>query len=351
MKKSIVALAAGLTLSACSGGNPFTTNTGTGTGGATTPSISSDGSTPPGTQTPTPNSSISRSEATSTEAGKEGNGFATNISYDSAADEFTVDNLAFDGDNTYSRVTGPNISANVSDFAIYEADAQYPDTATGTPINQFTHRAIYGVGPSGNTKFAIVRTGAYVQYGFGGFVYQRDGGVVLPSTGQALYTGRAQGIRDHNGGGGLQYTNANMSIAIDFDDFNDVSGQRGDGVRGFISDRKIFDSAGNDITDTVVANINANLNTNMTAIPNASFILEPGANLDENGELLGEVFSQYTDSSGQAQSFETGNYYAVVSGSDANEIVGVFVLETPHDPSATTTRDTSGFVLVRDPTP
>jgi len=353
MKKFIVALAAGAALSACGGGNPFVTedDTGTGTdgGSVSTPGIDSGSGVPPGTQTPTPDDGIVRSEASSTENGQTGNGFARNMTYDAVTDTFSVDNLAFDGDNTYTRVTGANFQNNVSDYAIYEAAAQYPDSQTSAPINQFTHRAIYGESATTGNKFAIVRTGAYIDYGFGGFVYQREGGVTLPTSGQALYTGRAQGLRDKNGAGGLQYTSADMSIAIDFDDFNPTTGVRGDGVQGAITNRKIFDINGNDITDVVVGSIRSDLNlttAQLPGIPNAYFTVGPGV-LDANGELTGEITSQYLDSGNQAQFFETGNYYAIVGGSNADEIVGVFVLETTVDPSATSVRDTSGFILVR----
>lgn len=352
MKNFIVALAAGVALSACGGGNPFNTDdtgTGTGTGTTGTPGITSDSGVPPGTQTPTPDAGISRSEPSSTANGKTGNGFATNLTYDGTTDTFSVDNLAFDGDNTYTRVTGSNFVNNVSDYAIYEAAAQYPDAQTSNPINQFTHRAIYGESATTGNKFAIVRTGSYVDYGFGGFVYQRQGGVTLPTSGQALYTGRAQGLRDKNGAGGLQYTSADMSIAIDFNDFNPTTGVRGDGVQGSITNRKIFDINGNDITDNVVGSIRSDLNltaAQLPGIPNAYFKVGPGV-LDANGELTGEIFSQYLDSSNQAQTFETGNYYAIVGGDNADEVVGVFVLETTVDPSAGEVRDTSGFILIR----
>lgn len=119
MKKFIVALAAGAALSACGGGNPFVTEddtgTDTGTGTVSTPGIDSGSGVPPGTQTPTPDDGIVRSEASSTENGETGNGFARNMSYDATTDTFTVDNLAFDGDNVYTRVTGANFQNNVSD--------------------------------------------------------------------------------------------------------------------------------------------------------------------------------------------------------------------------------------------
>ncbi|MBE1284356.1 MAG: hypothetical protein GJ676_13675 [Rhodobacteraceae bacterium] len=357
MKKHIVALAAGIALSACGGGNPFVADDGTGgdpgtgTGGDTGTPIDSDRTVPPGTQDPTPNLSIFRSEPTSTVAGREGNGFATNIAYDPTTDEFSVDNLGFDGDNTYTRVNTPQIIQTIGHYAMYEAASQLPDTATGTPVNQLTHRAIYGVsrapGEEGRTKFAIVRTGAYVEYGFGGFIYQREGGVTLPTTGQATYKGTSAGLRDYNGTGGLEYTTGDIQIDIDFDDFNDVTGTRGDAVKGKVTNRKIFDLAGNEITKTVLDRINADLSTSLTAIPTANFVIGPGV-MDDNGEILGEINSFYADSNGQSQVFEEGNYYAVMAGDDADEIVGVFVLETSRDPVASNVRDTSGFIVYRD---
>ena len=46
--------------------------------------------------------------------------------------------------------------------------------------------------------------------------------------------------------------------------------------------------------------------------------------------------------------FETGNYYAVMSGDQANEVVAVLVV-TADDPrySNVTVRETGGFILTR----
>jgi hypothetical protein len=349
MNKIIVAVAAGLTVSACggSGTNPFTanatssatttgtTNTSTGVTGSTT--------TPPGTTSPSPAVGIFRSEPTSTEIATGGNGYVTDVSYDSTTDTFSVDNLGFDGGNVYPR--GTTVSS-FGPYAVYEATSQFPDTVSGTPINQFTHRAIYGVSTSQNTKFAIVRTGSYIPYGFGGFIYQRDNAVALPTTGQALYNGVMAGLRDFNGSANLQYTTADISISIDFDDFNDTTSTRGDAVRGTISNRVIYDINGNDITSTVVAGFEAENNITLGTIPVATFTVGPGV-MDDNGEILGSVQSYYTDSSGQTQVFEQGNYYAVVAGTNAEEIVGVVVLESTLAPNTSSVRDTSGFIVYR----
>ena len=348
MNKLIVALAAGISLSACSSGNPFTEDEGTTTDGSTDAGsgITSDRVVPPGTGNASAQNAIFRSEPTSTEEGRDGDGFATDIIYDSVNDTFTVDNLAFDGDNTYARVTTTNVQNSIP-YAVYEADATFPDAVTGALISQIGHRAIYGVSTSGNTQFAIVRTGDYVDFGFGGFVYQRDNDVTLPSSGQAAYTGQVAGIRDRLGGGGIDFTTADMDIAIDFDDFNATTETRGDAVRGLVYNRRILDIDGNDITATVLNRVGDNLDVTLNNVPDLVFEVSPGV-LDNNGEIVGNLNSTYVDASGQAQTFESGNYYAVLSGEGQDqEIVGVFVVESTNDPIASTTRETSGFILYR----
>ncbi len=352
MNKFIAALAVGLTLSACGGDgtNPFddeeeTEDGGdTGTDTDTGTDIDGDRTTPPGTASPSPSASIFRSEPTQADGGQAGDGSLASVTYDSTTDTFVIDGLAFDGDNTYSR--GTDVSS-LGPFAVYEASALYPDSLTGTAINQFTHRAIYGISTSGNSQFAIVRTGAYRNFGFGGFIYQREGGVTLPSTGQALYTGELAGLKDFNGRGGLQYTTADIQIAIDFDDFNDSTNTRGDGVRGIIGNRRVFDINGNDVTQDTIDGINADQNANLTAIPVAQFIVGPGA-LDDNGELLGTLDSSFVNAAGEVITFETGNYYAVVSGDNAEEITGVVVLTNSiGNGDGITARETGGFTVYR----
>ena len=78
-----------------------------------------------------------------------GNGFADSVSYNSADDTFTVNNLAFDGDSPYLRGTAVS-SLNNGQFAVYEAGQQATDPVTGAPITQFLYRAIYGVSKTGH---------------------------------------------------------------------------------------------------------------------------------------------------------------------------------------------------------
>jgi hypothetical protein len=352
MNKLILTIAVLSVLSACSGDgtNPFddTTDEETtdDTGDDTTDDTGDDGTAidgdrvlPPGSTSPTSDDSIFRSEPTT---GNNGDGQAEGISYNSTDDTFTVDNLAFDGDNVYAR--GASIGS-LGPYSVYEADSQYPDSATGTPINQLSHRAIYGVSGSTNTQFAIVRTGAYAQYGFGGFIYQRNNGVTLPDSGQASYSGTVAGIRDFNETGGLEFTTGDITIDIDFDDFNETAGLRGDAVKGHITNRKIYDIDGVEITDTVLARIGVENNITLSAIPTANFVIGPGV-MDDNGEILGTINSYYTNSSGENAIFESGNYYAIVAGDSAEEIVGIVVLESSVD-AIGQVRETSGFVVYR----
>lgn len=347
MNKFLVAtLVAVLALSACDGDgtNPFDdvedeeTDTDTDTD-TDADGITGDLELPPGTESPTADNGIVRTEPTSSDGGEDGDGFVTEVSYDADTDTFYVNNLGFDAANEYQRGT---YVSSLGPYAVYESISTVTDDLSGNGINQFTYRAIYGVSDSGNTQFAVVRTGSYVEYGFGGFIYQRNNGVTLPTSGQALYTGTSAGLRDFDQSGGLQYSTADMQIAIDFEDF-----ENGNAVRGVIYNRRVFDLTGDDITQDVIDGINDDATASLTEIPTVSWVVSDGA-MDDNGEIIGEVFSTFVDDSGNTVDFETGNYYAVVSGDDAEELVGIVVLEsTVGNGDGVTVRDTSGFILER----
>ncbi|WP_298861249.1 hypothetical protein [uncultured Sulfitobacter sp.] len=342
MKNQIISLAMIAGLAACSGGNPFdVVETEEVAGGETDgDGITTDSGVPPGTVSPSAGSTVFRSEPLSDAAGAEnyGNGFANSVSYNSADDTFTVNNLAFDGDSPYQRGTIVS-SLNEGRFAVYEAEDSATDPIGGGAIDQLTYRAVYGVSRNRTdtgiptTQFAIIRTGNYIPYGFGGFIYQRDETVTLPASLQAGYTGSAGGLRDFKSGGGLQYTTSDIRISVDYDDFDD-----GAAVRGAIENRKVFDIDGNDITSEVANQISEGL----TELPIARFVIGPGV-LQESGDLVGEITANYTDVEGNVASYETGNYYAIMSGDNAEEIIGVFVLESASQSS----RDTSGFIAYR----
>jgi hypothetical protein len=297
------------------------------------------GGLPPGTDNPTAEEGITRYEPLNDEGG----GFVTDVAYDAATDTFSVDNLAFDGDNVYAR--GDDVATLSDDgravYAVYEANPVEFDE-DGTPIGQFAYRAIYGVSDTTVTvdgeevpasQFAIVRTGSYVDYGFGGFIYERSGGVELPTTGQAAYEGEYAGIRVFNGRGGLEYTSGDVDIAIDFRDFN-----AGSGVQGVISDRAAFDIEGNPIPLGGEGGL---------VLPDLTFEVGPGT-VTGDGEMTNGLNSYTVAEGGAVTTYETGSYYAIIGGEGASEVVGVFVVES-QDPryEGVTAQETGGFIVYR----
>lgn len=294
--------------------------------------ISGDRVILPGTTNPSPNDAIFRREAQTDDGG---NGFAEGFAYNSADDTFTVDNLAFDGVGPYTAVRdGGGNRVGIGPFNVFENEAIAVDGLTSTDIDQLTYRALYAVGPDGDTSIAIVRTAAFIDYGFGGYIYQRDGGVTLPSSGQANYSGTSNygGLRDFSGQGGLEYVRGDMNVSIDFNDFN-----AGAGVIGRVTNRRVFDLDGNDITSDILAALGGG-----TQLPTLIFDVEEGV-LDSNGELAGTL-----QSTANGEVFEEGNYYAILSGDNAETITGIIVV-TGDDPrvSDVTFRETGGFFAVR----
>ena len=341
----IAALAAGLAVASC-GGNPF--------GNAPeeeTPAPGEeedDGSVAelPGTTAPSAATPILRYEPKNESTGA---GYAENITYNADTNTFTVDNLGFDGANSYTQnpLTGTPLAARLGDYRVYESADIVNDPLTGRPIQQFDHRLIYGVSRTGDTEFALVRTGAYVGYGFGGFILKRNVGVTLPTTGQAGYSGNYAGVRDFQGRGGLEYTSGDMFMAIDFEDFND-----GDAVQGYIRNRRIYDINGTDITQTVLDAWDNDTEVDYAqgnALPTLVFSVGPGV-IDANGELNGELSSAVNRADGSLEQYEAGNYYAIVAGENADEVVGIIVV-TSSDPRSegVTARETGGFILYRAP--
>lgn len=332
----LIAFAFMVFMTACDSANPFDDDTTTDdtTDDTTDETIDGDLDLPPGTESPSTGSGITRIEADS---------YAEGFTYDAASDTLFVDNIGFDGDNTYIRddqvgsLNGPSGSGQ---FSVYENIADIvvgtdPVTGADITVSQFNYKALYGVSPSGNSQFAIVRTGSYVSYGFGGYIYQRNAGVVLPTEGQAAYAGDYAGLRDFNDRGGLQYTTGTMTMQIDFDDFND-----GNAVAAYITNRAVFDTAGNDVTSDVIADYNETFDTSLTSLPVLRLTVGPGV-MDANGEISTTMFSTATDTTGAAVTVEEGTLYAMVSGDNAEEIVGIVVVESED------IRETGGFILDR----
>jgi len=324
---------------------------------------------PPGTVNPRPNRDIRRVEARNDAMG----GYAERYTYNAANDTFSVDNLAFDGFNVYQRsgqadsqtvFEGSTVGGSVGPgtlggYAVYEAAIQVNDFLTDEPIDQITpYRAIYGVSTNtaendaGNrvprTAFAIVRTGGYVPYGFGGFIYERNGGVTLPPDqfrGQARWNGEYAGMRVFDGAGGMEFTRADAEVRIDFYDFN-----RNEGVRVNLTNREAFDESGRPIAlgnDTEAGEL---------PLPNIRSVIAEGVPyITANGEIQGGIFSSYVDVDGNRVDYEQGVYYGIIagdvtSGADGGEIVGILVINSD-DPRAgrdgVTVQETGGFIVYR----
>ncbi len=355
MARTLLAALVGIALvSGCDGTNPFMTDTG---GTPNTPDQTPTGTVggvvlPPGT---TGSGNISHYEARD---GK-GGGYAETVVYNSGNDTFQVDNLAFDGLNTYQRSGQPTSKtplATLGGYNVYEADVDVSDFLTGSPINQITpYRAIYGEStntvtvngnPAPRTRFAIVRTGGYTNYGFGGFLYERNGTVTLPAdsfSGQAGFTGRYAGMRVFNGTGGLEFTEGNMEVSIDFQDFN-----ANDAVNGRLYNRVAYDPAGNPV---IVGN---NADAGELPLPDLNFVIQEGvANFNSNGEIAGNVTSTWNDPNNGPTDYESGVYYGIISGDltagDGGEIVGVMVFEStdPRFATTITVQETGGFIVYR----
>lgn len=335
-------LALTVVLAACSG-NPFLAPTDPG---------GDDGSVAelPGTAAPSASTAITRYEATAAQGGANpGDGFAQAFTYDAAANTYTVDNLAFDGANNYRQRPAAPVRT-LGSYGVYEASRTETDPQTGVAIPQFQHRLLAGRSRTGRTEFAIVRTGAYRDYGFGGFVLRRNDAVGMPASQQAAYSGDYAAVRDFSGAGGLEYATGTMDVAIDFEDFN-----AGDAVQGTVSNRQIFDVNGVNITGQVLAAMNAkyderNVAADMTELPVLLFKVGPGV-IDANGEINGLLDSTVVNYNGTRPTpevYEDGKYYAIVSGTNADEVVGIVVVEA-EDPRAdgVTVRETGGFILYR----
>lgn len=339
-------------LAACGDGQPLfdengtdptdttdTTDTTEGDGG----DIDTDGATPPlpGTDAPSPDNGIFRYE----DRNDKGGGLVTDVSYDAANDTFTVDNLGFDGANTYQRVDAPLNTLGVT--RVFAADEVVEDTLTGKPVEQIIpYRALYGVSDNQvdgepRTSFAIVRTGGYSDYGLGGYVYERNGGVVIPTEGQATFSGQYAGLRVYDNQTGLEYTTGNMSMDFDFDDFN-----ANDAVKGRVTDRRAINQDG-----TAVA---LRSSDGQLLMPDIAWVIQEGsASLNGNGEITSDVFNLRIDpTSGAPVVYESGTFYGVLAGDatsgDGGEIVGIITVESD-DPrnEGVTVQETGGAILYR----
>jgi len=333
----------------CNGTNPFFDTD------ASTPDVIGDVELPPEVEQPptaTPGSILRYEELNSY-----GGGYAESVVYNSGDDTFEVDNIAFDGLNVYNLsalAMGAGPVGEIGGYVLFDADVTVPDFLTGNPVSQIVpYHAIYGesavlVDGEPRSRFAIVRTGGYADYGFGGFIYERNGTVVLPpagESGQAGFSGRYAGMRVFSGMGGLEFTEGDMQIAIDFGDFNETHA-----VSGLIYNRVAYDESGTPIL------LGTDGSSGELPLPNLHFVIEANVDtLNSNGEIAGKVISTYieTDENEAVDPYEEGFYYGIISGDttggDGGELVGILVFESDdprHD--NVSVQETGGFILLRN---
>ena len=338
---------------ASSGGNGTTTggtitggsNGGTTGGNTTDGGIATGGALPPGTVNPTNTAAIFRVEPRDGDGG----GLVTQATYNRRNDTFTVDNIGFDGANVYKRDT---VVPTVGNARVFAADEVTTDFLTGNAIDQIVpYRALYGVSSTQldgepRTSYAIVRTGGYVNKGFGGYIYERNGGVKLPDTGQATFSGKYAGIRVFDGRGGLEYTDGDMRIDIDFEDFN-----ANDAVKGRIINRHAYDEDG-------IRLQTGSADTDLK-LPTILFTVQEGTpSLNADGEIAVPVSSYVPNDTGALEPFETGTFTGIIAGDTTTgaagspgrggEIVGI-VKVTSEDPrtDGVTVQETGGAILTR----
>jgi hypothetical protein len=338
MVHKLVSLSALMVLVAC-GGNPFAVDT-----VDAGPAEEDLG----GTTNPAARRALERFELRDSLGG----GYVSDTSYDAATNTFTVDGLPFDGINQYNDAGLPGIA---TPFGLYEPNPIALDDINGIPVGVFIHRAVRGQSTSGDTQFAIIRTGEYISYGFGGFVFERNGSVTLPQSGFAVYQGQYAGLRDFSGRGGLEYVTGDMRINIDLDDFDN-----GGAIIGAVYNRQVFALDGTNVTQNIIDALNDDFDGTMTALPTITFAVEENA-ITDAGEISGSARSYALDGDFNEQTFEDGKFYGVISGEGADqEVVGVIVVQgiDPRYGNAnssagfggnaqTTVRETGGFILYR----
>ncbi len=278
--------------------------------------IGGDPDLPPGTASPTPDDGIFRVE--------EG-GDAQTFFYDSSTDEFTVDNLPFDavgpqppgatGDR-YVRVTAaPAIGTLDPDGIPGNRRIAVYQNADG--LNAY--KLVYGTSASGDTSFAIVRSSSYLDYGPGGFIYERNNDVVIPDGGTANYDGEYAGVRIFDNDGGIELTEGLIAIEVDFEDFN-----VGGAIQGFMTNRVAYDPE--DATSFIALN---------------DLILNTGE-FSSAGEFGGTANS-YDGASNDV--VESGQYFGLLSGADAGEMVGMIVITSENEgPAGGSIQETGGFL-------
>lgn len=337
-----------------------------------------------------------RGDISRTEARSGSGGVARDFLINADDDTLEVDNLAFDGLNIYTRGAdlAPTKLSDLGTVAVYHGDETVPDFLTGNPVGQIIpYVGLYdesdvlivpeldsdGLPIEARTSFTIVRTGGYTGYGFGGFGYRRSGDVVIAETGQATFSGDYAGVRVYDQIAQAEVTSGDITIDIDFDDFNNIPG-----VKGVVTNRQAYTPEGTLIPtyrgidrsdiDFVAAGFDdqgvyvpAIIDPNTGAVrpyevgdviqlPDLPFVVRAfGESIGDDGEISGEVRNRFVPPDAPSDTiavYEEGFYYGIIAGDttsgDGGEVVGVIVTESPDSRYKTiTAQETGGFIASR----
>ncbi|MEZ5911851.1 MAG: hypothetical protein R3D84_06135 [Paracoccaceae bacterium] len=241
---------------------------------------------------------------------------APRVSYNSDTDTLQVNNMPFDGNGRYTR---DGAVPTMNGFRVY---------ANTNTSERRDYQALYGASPSGGARAVIVRTGDYRGYGFGGFIFERDMRASLPSSGSATYSGNYAGMRTFDGSSGLTYTRGDLELEVDFLDFTN---QRAT-MEGFISNREEYDTAGNYLGDLPV-------------------MVLATAYADGSGAFESDVTTHRINPTTTLEELDSqGKYYGVIAGPDADELVGIVVVQGdfPNDPTGLTFQEAGAFFGTRN---
>lgn len=321
MYRNFIALTAVGVLAACTSGNPISSSDEVGIGTCNQP-LQPDTDCDPG--------------ETSTEAATSPNvyGAALNsdltvndMTYDPLTDELVLNNLPFDGDNTYAR-NAPLSAAIGSPFGAYESVGGTSD-----------YYAVFRRSGSGYSQVGTVGTDQYVSFGFGGAAAQRlDGTGALPTANsQYLFTGEYAAVRtiiDPDTGSQLQYVAGTATIEVDVEDFDDTGA-----VEGIIADRTFFDNNGVQLTD----------------LDDVDFISLATADINfDNWTIASSTATAY--SRADLSSGASGSWQGLFAGPNGEEVAGIVVVSgsgpigidaTTGDFEEVQVRETGGFIASR----
>jgi len=232
---------------------------------------------------------------------------------DPTDDTLTVNNLPFDGsdidEGAYDKTT-----ATAGSYDVYES------VGAGQGGDR-TYFAVFR--RTSNSQVAAVGTGDYIGFGFGGATAQRLGNTNLPSDGEYTYTGEYAAVRITTADGGtddVEFVSGDVTMNVDIADFDETGA-----VEGIIDDRILYDNTGTQIgtIDGYISLATAQIDFENEATLSSTAIAI------ENGEEIA-----------------IGNWQAVFTGPDGEEIAGFLVIEGTEsdDPNSDEMRETGVFI-------